>query len=408
MVVVFMALYGPRLKLLDLATFANFGFALMFIFGVRCGGLTRTVLVTGLFFLAVAAAFVVQQLMIGAEDKTAALVMIKYGMYVMSSAMLSYLFWVKYQKYCFLHVIRYVAIATAINSMFVVLFFSVPPVSIVATMFLDYEEQSGWVDLGHRAFDISIGGGAVASFVFASVLFLYWIVATQLVLKKAEVFIVSAAILLGVLITGRTGIFILALQLLFYAVFSVRPVSFRTIVSGIVYLAIIGLLIFSVRGVVPAIDLWFEWYFEWLNNYLQYGSFSSGSTDAIKEMYFFPDDMMSLMIGEANFGRTPGMPYIPSDVGYVRAVFGVGLVGALLLFGVYLCPLFWGGLNTIPYNFRIAMGLFVAGYFVFNFKEMYLAGRAGSQLFFLATLSLFISYRDYPLADTAGENHARS
>lgn len=61
--------------------------------------------------------------------------------------------------------------ATALNSVFVIVFFFFPSVSNIASQYLDYSNQNKWTDTGHRL-DISIGGGAVASMTFAMVFIL--------------------------------------------------------------------------------------------------------------------------------------------------------------------------------------------------------------------------------------------
>jgi hypothetical protein len=64
----------------------------------------------------------------------------------------------------------------------------------------------------------------------------------------------------------------------------------------------------------------------------------SGTVRAVQAMYLLPHDVTTLLIGEGSLGRD-AFRYVASDVGYVRIVFGAGLLGSALL----LAP-FAGGL----------------------------------------------------------------
>lgn len=66
----------------------------------------------------------------------------------------------------------------------------------------------------------------------------------------------------------------------------------------------------------------------------------SRTTESLQGMYFLPDDAQTLLFGSSNLGRGD-MRYIPSDVGYIKLIFAVGLIGVAL--------------NVIPYVIGLAL-----------------------------------------------------
>ncbi len=102
------------------------------------------------------------------------------------------------------------------------------------------------------------------------------------------------------------------------------------------------------------------------------------STTAISQMYFLPDSQNQLIFGNSNLGRGD-MRYIPSDVGYIRGIYAIGLVGMTLTCLVYLTGIYMAFDFAISNYERISLGLIimlviVTG-LVLNFKELALFTR---------------------------------
>lgn len=378
--------------MLDLATATNAVVALAGFFLVESLVLRNFLVGFCLYCGFVGLAFLFHSMLFVSQDSTSYMIMLKYCMYALSSSVVITLFQHKHGDRFLVELVRYVAIATALNCFVVIIFFAFPELAAAAGFFLNYGEQENWIEAGHRAFDVSIGGGAVASFVFSSVLFVYVAVMHEYEAKKFEFLVVSGLILLGLMITGRTGMFIFVFQLALYSLFSIKVVTFRAAILAIVAVSFLVLFFAMLKMYWDSFSVWFEWYFEWINNYIFYGEISSKSTDAIKDMYFFPDDGLTLLFGEANFGRHPQMPYVPSDVGYVRAIYGVGVFGAIAIYLVYFFPIFSASFINFSHNIKVLLALFLLGFALFNFKEMYLAGRSGSQLLFLVSFAILLHF----------------
>ncbi len=120
--------------------------------------------------------------------------------------------------------------------------------------------------------------------------------------------------------------------------------------------------------------------FELFINYTESGTVTTTSTDNLKQMYFLPKDKIHLIFGDGNFGRNESLPGISSDVGYVRMVFGVGLIGCFMMllplfYVLYLCVKYYD-INKHLTNLMILMIFLVLivnlkVYYYFEFREIF-------------------------------------
>jgi hypothetical protein len=73
---------------------------------------------------------------------------------------------------------------------------------------------------------------------------------------------------------------------------------------------------------------------------LQEGEFRDPTVESLMSRhYFLPSDPIVFLFGNSNSGRAD-LGYIPSDVGYVRLWFALGLIGTLLMVGFYIMLMF--------------------------------------------------------------------
>jgi hypothetical protein len=56
------------------------------------------------------------------------------------------------------------------------------------------------------------------------------------------------------------------------------------------------------------------------------------SVTALKNMYFLPVHGQELVLGTGDLGRNQALGYLPSDIGYVRALHGFGLIGTVMMY----------------------------------------------------------------------------
>ena len=120
------------------------------------------------------------------------------------------------------------------------------------------------------------------------------------------------------------------------------------------------------------------------------GQLSTTSTDLIQNMYYLPEDQLTLLIGNGNFGRRDNLPYVESDVFYIRVIFGVGVVG-LLVFITPIIVMFLVTLNGNGY-LRGFLNLVLSVMVILNFKEVFYFGTPG----FTAQVGLLLAFHLSP------------
>lgn len=72
--------------------------------------------------------------------------------------------------------------------------------------------------------------------------------------------------------------------------------------------------------------------FELFVNYFEKGELETDSTEGLKTLYIWPDEMKTYIIGDGRFiGDTEATYYKNTDVGYLRLIYYFGILGMLLL-----------------------------------------------------------------------------
>jgi len=160
--------------------------------------------------------------------------------------------------------------------------------------------------------------------------------------------------------------------------------SVRLLIPSVL-LILVGLMSIDLDKYVRNAKFAFEAYF----NYLEYGTFSSKSTDQLlQNEYFLPPEFFQKLYGTSNFGR--GEDYIFSDVGYVLFIHGAGIIGMIIAFCFYFVGFYYA------FRYRKKLGFFstfMMGFFVMlcilNFKDYYFLDYSGfCQIYFLLVCSL--------------------
>lgn len=106
------------------------------------------------------------------------------------------------------------------------------------------------------------------------------------------------------------------------------------------------------------------------------GTFSVATVSTVREMYFLPDDAKTLVFGSGISGR--GDTYVPSDVGFVLSIFGIGMIGTSLIIVFYILMVSTAlhMRRALP-EFAWLSVLFTIALTVLNFKEQAYLTRHG-------------------------------
>lgn len=119
----------------------------------------------------------------------------------------------------------------------------------------------------------------------------------------------------------------------------------------IIPIVLILILFFMFPKIGESIQPLFNFAFEIFINYFEKGSAESASTNRLQEMYIFPQDMKTWIIGDGLWSAPDGSGYyMHTDVGYLRLIYYFGLVGLF----VYLLMQFVA-IRTVFKNYNLSI-----------------------------------------------------
>ncbi len=133
-----------------------------------------------------------------------------------------------------------------------------------------------------------------------------------------------------------------------------------------------------------------DWAFELVINYFDSGELETRSTDHLMTMWVFPKNELTWVIGDGLFLNKDGTYYMHTDVGYLRVIYGIGLVG---LFVFVLNQAFYFRtlvkLGTNDSNLKLLAWILVAYILILNIKGLFELN------YFYFLLIGFLQYRKY-------------
>lgn len=84
---------------------------------------------------------------------------------------------------------------------------------------------------------------------------------------------------------------------------------------------------------------------------------------------FWPESFITMAFGNPS---TYELNRIPSDLGYVRLVWAMGLLGSLLFYVLIVMMLFFSFMSTSVSRYKVFLGILCAWLFLIHFKEPFL------------------------------------
>lgn len=416
--VLFSLLFGPRMKILDVMQASNillFMVAIFYIFIVK-KKIERPIFVyVVLCLLASLYSFLIVGIYGFADNtvfKLLSFLFFHLGSAYIIVSLYRYSYPTDYQNKICLHIF----VSGIINGFFVIAVFASGSLRNAALSLLDYSQnQLMWSEMGRRSFDLNMGGGAGASVVFSFV----FMIGVALLNKQDKLFLLKISglviLFIATLLTGRTGLIFIMVYIPMYVILSrftngknsihktYNLSFFKTVKLSYFLLFLFGVMALFWTFVASDdikdryINNIQPWAFEFYYSYIESGTISTGSTNVIvNEMYFIPDSGMHLFFGDSNMGRTQNLEYVPSDVGYIRFIFGIGILGLILVF----LPLLFLGLysyNNQKLGVAPSLLLFmIIGVFISNFKELdYMSRGSGLIILLLFITTVFESKSSY-------------
>ncbi|MGM0858919.1 MAG: hypothetical protein ACQEW0_17895 [Pseudomonadota bacterium] len=202
-----------------------------------------------------------------------------------------------------------------------------------------------FVDNMYRAPGLTTGGGDALSVLQAIclVLGLYYLISIRNKVSLLFVFghlAFFSLLFVSILLSARTGLVVLFLGLFMlasrhYILLQRSGNLSRSTLKKLVFISIffsfsIPILYFGL--ISSNYSRFAQRAFELYINLVEHGEIGTSSTDHLKTMYFMPSSSIQFLFGDGNFGRDVNLPVIPSDIGYVRVLFGGGIFGVILFY----------------------------------------------------------------------------
>jgi len=396
----FLYFYGPRLAIADIHTLMS---ALLCGIGalllLKKSSINKHIIIGLLWALLFLTYNAIIFYAHGHTDASMILISIKWMLYLLSTHTIFH-FYEKYYKEKFHEkIVEHLLLVSAINSLIVCLLMFSPSLKVWVFNHLNYTSQENWVTSGHRSFDLSMGGGAIASIVFA-LGFIFTLMNIKFTSKPYRYAGYCFLMLFAVLFTGRSGQLVIAIGILylflfhkFFVIKKIRNSSSKILKILVVYFSLsaipIGyLVIVNPSALLDPLEKFIPWATEALTSITEDGN-SVKSVDKIyDDMFIFPASGMQMYFGDSNLGRHQDLPYIASDIGYIRTIFASGIVGTAIytLFFIY-CLMITLKSRSLSGSFLLFISLITL---IFNFKELILFHKALGAWFFFAYF-LFIN-----------------
>lgn len=222
-----------------------------------------------------------------------------------------------------------------------------------------------------RAIGFGIGsffsGGILCG--LGAILFTYLVKISYLKPAKGGILTILS-IILGMFI-ARTSMFGLLGLLMFVNVNgSDWNKALKIIISAVVTLGFLYLVYLQFFAKSLSLD----WAFELFINFFQNDDISTKSTTALKSMWIFPDNLKTWIVGDGLFFDKRGNYYMHTDVGYLRIIFDIGLLGMIVFFAnqAYLVYAMWklSGRNASVLKLGIVLSIYILILNIKGFAEL--------------------------------------
>jgi hypothetical protein len=183
---------------------------------------------------------------------------------------------------------------------------------------------------------------------------------------------------------------ILGLGIIFFPTFKGNSTFSRNVVRFVLSLflliSVVGLIIVMLpkesRDMLA--NAW-NFGFEMIINYINGEGLRSDSTDELKDMFIWPDNPKTYLIGDAYFTDPddPGFYYMRTDVGYLRLIYYFGIPGLLIFITLQLLPAIFAA-----WSYR--RNIYILMFFVCSIAYLLILNVKGfTDMFFLNILFLF-------------------
>jgi hypothetical protein len=174
------------------------------------------------------------------------------------------------------------------------------------------------------------------------------LIPNQNYLRGWKAFVIMAFIILGIILSGRTGFIGFSLGCLLYFVYKWNDFSQMwkntiKISGGFLCTLVVFYILLTPQQRSKFMDSVFPYAFEAYYNWRDYGKFSTQSTDALMQVHYYPLDTKTIMWGNgwaSSYDVGMGKTYVHTDAGYMSHIMFGGIFFLLAMIS-YQLLFFW-------------------------------------------------------------------
>lgn len=154
-------------------------------------------------------------------------------------------------------------------------------------------------------------------------------------LRGWKAFVIMCLMVMGIILSGRTGFIGFSLGVAFYVLYNWNHFSqiwrnTAKVAGGFIAIIVLFSMLLSPKKRNELVDKVFPFAFEAYYNWKETGEFSTSSSDALMEVHYYPIDTETLLRGRGG-GSDDGVGYRHTDAGYMNDIIYGGIFYVLLL-----------------------------------------------------------------------------
>nr|WP_314266251.1 hypothetical protein [uncultured Moellerella sp.] len=219
----------------------------------------------------------------------------------------------------------------------------------------------------------SIAFGLAITMGFLSYIFLYWSICFS-DFKSRTIFFIFIFCFFASMSAGRTAILGILMSILFLDK-KIYNISFyikfqKYIILTLIFFIISYYWMINVPDLTIILDRYMSYVFQAYINYTETGSFAVSSLSTLHNMYFIPDNLMTILFGDGKYTNSDGSYYMGTDGGYMRFMLYFGIIGSLipyLSFIIFCSYIIIKTNSTNPITKKIFTGIIIIA-FVSHYK----------------------------------------
>lgn len=380
---------------------------IFYVFIIMCVKINKKILFifVSLFILCTYALLIV--VLNGSLDLQMALRSIRAMLNFLGGGALVYIYWYKYKNKFMEYILLHIFLVLTMHAFLIIVMYLNESVRLFvynitdaySIVNLNYSFLSGLRITGLTYGLSQTSALQTFGILLTPAIFYYW--GTK---KLRNLLIIIGVIFLfiSIFLTGRSGLFLLLIMLpsvyilirFFRGNKSKYSFNFKKKISTISRIIVVLVILSFCYNSAP--EQFFSYNLKQAEEVIEFFTErgETRTTQTLSNMIFLPDSALEFFFGSSNLGRG-ALGGIPSDIGFVRGIFAIGILGTIIMLIPYIYATFQVMTIRKTYPYLVATTLCIlASSFLLHFKEVALYTRnQWSIQSLLICLCILIKYR---------------